>query len=301
MNNNSVNHGRLVRNVLRLMDNAFAQSLYEVLPRGVGVWIPDQSWSIYPDAMVVGGQPLLYSGLTDKVMNPCLLFEVVGDRVAAEAEARMSDPLIEGGVVAKLLSSVMGAGVRLAEPETKGDPTVEPAPDSPAQVDPAGDSGGDSTDDPAPDPATPDASTVAPDPTATMEIEAAIDANPSVQAPSDPQGESQPEVAGSPDLATDPDDSVGDFPPLPSAGVQSFDPHQPPTDSFAYARLIPYLQEYVRISRHRLYIEQYHRVGEHDWELTLYTNADSVIELNVTNARLPLSDIYRQVDFSLLL
>jgi len=268
MNNHSVNHGRLVRNVLRLMDNACAQSLYEVLPRGVGIWIADQSWSIYPDVMVVGGQPLLYSGLTDKVMNPCLLFEVIGDRVEPEVDEPMADPPVEGGPVAQLLANVMEARARIPDLETKGD---SPAPDSPAQVSPVG------------------------------QPAAAIDADSPLDAPSDPQPEPALTSNMDPDADPEADDPDGDFPPTPSTGVLSFDPHQPPADAFAYARLIPYLQEYVRISRHRLHVEQYHRVGEYDWELIPHTNADSVIELNVTNARLPLSDIYHQVDFSLLL
>ncbi len=42
MSDRSVNQGRILRNLMRLMDVTCGQSLYEVLPCGVQVWLPEQ-------------------------------------------------------------------------------------------------------------------------------------------------------------------------------------------------------------------------------------------------------------------
>lgn len=50
MSDRSVNQGRILRNLMRLMDVTCGQSLYEVLPCGVQVWLPEQGKGVYPSA-----------------------------------------------------------------------------------------------------------------------------------------------------------------------------------------------------------------------------------------------------------
>ncbi|MGG6239109.1 hypothetical protein ACQ4N7_10775 [Nodosilinea sp. AN01ver1] len=166
MSNGSVNQGRILRNLMRLMDVTCGHSLYEVLPRGVQVWLPERSKGIYPDLIVVAGEPLLHNGQDDRVLNPCVMFEI-------------------------LANPTPGYG--------------------------------------------PEATTL-------------------------PERES----------------------------------------IFRYCRAIPYLQAYVFVHQTEPRVEQFYRAEEHLWGMTAQTGLDSVVELAITDARLPMMDIYERVDFSLL-
>jgi Uma2 family endonuclease len=167
MSNSSINHGRILRNLMRLMDVTCGHSLYEVLPRGVQMWLPEQERGVYPDLIVVAGAPLLHDGQADRVLNPCVLFEIL----------------------------------------------------------------------------------------------------------SDPTPSYSPEAAA-----------------LPERG-----------GLFRQCRAIPYLQAYVFVHQTEARVEQFYRAdAEHLWGMTAQTGLDSVVELAITNARLPMMDIYAQVDLSLL-
>ncbi|HZG37096.1 MAG TPA: Uma2 family endonuclease [Nodosilinea sp.] len=166
MSKSSVNQGRILRNLMRLMDVTCGHSLYEVLPRGVQVWLPDQGIGVYPDLMVVAGEPLLHDGQEDRVLNPCVMFEILAD------------------------------------------------------------------------------------PTPGYSLEA----------------------------ATLPD----------RKGI------------FRHCRGIPYLQAYVFVHQTEARVEQFYRAEEHLWGMTAQSGLDTVVELAITDARLPMMDIYERVDFSLL-
>jgi Uma2 family endonuclease len=161
----SINHGRILRNLMRLLDATCAESFYEVLPRGVQLWVPAKSLGLYPDILVVAGAPLLYQGRSDRVMNPCLVFEILSE------SAPVSDPMAE-----------------------------------------------------------------------TLQDHSRL---------------------------------------------------------FTHCRTIPYLQEYVFIHQREARIEQFSLAQGDVWGLTEYTGFDAVVELNVTNARLPLMDVYDRVEFVL--
>lgn len=160
---NSINRGRILRNLMRLLDATCADSFYEVLPRGVQLWVPTQCLGLYPDVLVVAGAPLLHRGHHDRVTNPCLVFEI------------------------------------LSQPTAVYDPM---------------------------------------------------------------------------------DATLGDR-----------------TRMFSHCRTIPYLQEYVFIHQQEARVEQFYRAQETVWGLTTQAGFDAVVELNVTNARLPLMDLYDRVEF----
>ena len=166
MSDNSVNQGRILRNLMRLMDVTCGHSLYEVLPKGVQVWLPDDHRGIYPDLIVVAGAPLLHDGQEDKVVNPCVIFEILSD------------------------------------------PTPSHTPQAPT---------------------------------------------------------------------------------LPDRGGM-----------FRRCRSIPYLQEYVFVHQTEARVEQFYRAEADRWGMTTQAGLDRVVELTITNARLPMMDIYERVDFSLL-
>lgn len=174
MSDSSVNQGRILRNLMRLMDVTCGHSLYEVLPRGVQVWLPEQSKGVYPDLLVVAGEPLLHDGQDDKLLNPCVIFEILSG------------------------------------------------------------------------------------PTPSYDSEAAT-------------------LPNSQRLAK---------------GQRS--------RMFRHCRAIPYLQTYLFVHQTEARVEQFYRAEEHLWGMTAQSGLDSVVELAITDARLPMMDIYERVDFSLL-
>lgn len=166
LHHNSIYYARIVANLMRLLEASCSGSFYEVLPRGVQVWIPKDNWGIYPDLTVIAGEPLLHGGYANRLTNPCLIFEV------------------------------------LSEPTETDDLTEE-----------------------------------------TM-LER--------------------------------------------------------SSNFSACRHIPYLQEYVFIHQHQAKVEQFYRATHDRWEMAIYEEPEAVVELNLTDTRLPLAEIYQRVPFDLL-
>lgn len=79
MHHNSIDYARIVRNVIGLLEASCRDSFYEVLPRGVQVWLPEKHLGLYPDVTVIAGQPLFHEGYANRLTNPCLLFEVLSE------------------------------------------------------------------------------------------------------------------------------------------------------------------------------------------------------------------------------
>jgi Uma2 family endonuclease len=158
---------------MRLMDVTCGHSLYEVLPR-VQIWLPEQGVGVSPDLVVVAGESLLHDGQEDKLLNPCVIFEILsGPTASYKPEAATLDD-----------------SQRLAKGQRGG--------------------------------------------------------------------------------------------------------------MFRHCRAIPYLQAYVFVHQTEARVEQFYRAEEHLWGMTAQSGLDSVVELAITDARLPMMDIYERVDFSLL-
>lgn len=70
--------------------------------------------------------------------------------------------------------------------------------------------------------------------------------------------------------------------------------------NFSACRRIPYLQEYVFVHQQEAKVEQFYRATDDVWELALYEGLEAVVEMNLTDTRMPLADIYHGVPFDLL-
>jgi Uma2 family endonuclease len=62
-----------------------------------------------------------------------------------------------------------------------------------------------------------------------------------------------------------------------------------------YRQGLPSLQEYVLVAETRCEVGHYHKVGQGQWPLELYTDMDDVLLLNRIGCRLALVDVYRGV------
>ncbi len=65
------------------------------------------------------------------------------------------------------------------------------------------------------------------------------------------------------------------------------------SSNFSVCRHIPYLQEYVFIHQHHARVDQCYRATD-------YEGLDAVVELNLTDTRLPLIDIYQGAELDFL-
>ncbi|MBD2428700.1 Uma2 family endonuclease [Phormidium sp. FACHB-1136] len=72
------------------------------------------------------------------------------------------------------------------------------------------------------------------------------------------------------------------------------------SSNFSACRHIPYLQEYVFVHQHEAKVEQFYRATDDLWEVSLYKGLEAVVELNLTDTRMSLADLYHGVAFDSL-
>ena len=77
MSGGTIDHNRIVRNLVRILDTAFRQKPYEVFTSDLRLWIPQYRKGTYPDVMVIADRPVFNDNRTDEVLNPCLIVEVL--------------------------------------------------------------------------------------------------------------------------------------------------------------------------------------------------------------------------------
>ena len=76
MSGGTIDHNRIVRNLVRILDTAFRQKPYEVFTSDLRLWISQYRKGTYPDVMVIADKPVFNDNRTDEVLNPCLIVEV---------------------------------------------------------------------------------------------------------------------------------------------------------------------------------------------------------------------------------
>jgi Uma2 family endonuclease len=74
----SFNHNRIAVNVSAALNFYFKnQENYEVASGDIKVWIPHTQRFLYPDVMVIAGQPDYYENRNDAITNPQTIIEVL--------------------------------------------------------------------------------------------------------------------------------------------------------------------------------------------------------------------------------
>jgi Uma2 family endonuclease len=79
----SINHNRIVRNLVKILSVAFMGTVYEVFMSDLRLWVAAQQSYTYPDVQVVAGSPALHAGRTDTITNPALIVEVLSESTSA--------------------------------------------------------------------------------------------------------------------------------------------------------------------------------------------------------------------------
>jgi Uma2 family endonuclease len=77
MTGGSIDHNRILRNLLTCLTLALRGSELEPFSSDLRLWIPAYQLFTYPDVMVLRGEPIFYNNRTDTVMNPILIVEVL--------------------------------------------------------------------------------------------------------------------------------------------------------------------------------------------------------------------------------
>ncbi|WP_017303956.1 Uma2 family endonuclease [Spirulina subsalsa] len=78
-----------------------------------------------------------------------------------------------------------------------------------------------------------------------------------------------------------------------SPSTAGFDKSQ----KFTLYRSLPQLQEYLLIDQKSHRVELYRKVGERQWLFTEFIGKDAIVELEIINLQLHLSDLYKRVKF----
>lgn len=77
MSGGTINHNRVIRNLIRILDIALQGTSYEVFTSDLRLFIPTYNKGTYPDIMVINGEPILSNNRQDEILNPCLIIEVL--------------------------------------------------------------------------------------------------------------------------------------------------------------------------------------------------------------------------------
>ena len=77
MSGGTIDHNRVVRNLVSILDTAFRQKPYEVFTSDLRLWISQYRKGTYPDVLVIAGSPVFNDNRIDEILNPCLIVEVL--------------------------------------------------------------------------------------------------------------------------------------------------------------------------------------------------------------------------------
>jgi Uma2 family endonuclease len=80
----SLAHNRIVGNIHAALHNALQTKPCDVFMSDLRLWIEQENRAVYPDIMVICGEPQLLEGRTDTVTNPKLIIEVLSKSTAED-------------------------------------------------------------------------------------------------------------------------------------------------------------------------------------------------------------------------
>jgi Uma2 family endonuclease len=73
----SINHNSILINLIVLLKLALRGTNYRLQSSDLRLWIPQYNRGLYPDLMLIAGEPLLSDNRNDEILNPCLIIEVL--------------------------------------------------------------------------------------------------------------------------------------------------------------------------------------------------------------------------------
>jgi len=76
MSGASLRHNRIEVNLVRAIGSFLKDRSCEILPGNMRVSSPDRDTYMYPDAIIVCGEPQLQDNISDTLLNPSVVFEI---------------------------------------------------------------------------------------------------------------------------------------------------------------------------------------------------------------------------------
>ncbi|GCA75915.1 hypothetical protein MiTe_02752 [Microcystis aeruginosa NIES-2520] len=73
----SINHNSILINLIVLLKLALRGTNYRLQSSDLRLWIPQYNRGLYPDLMLIAGEPLFSDNRNDEILNPCLIIEVL--------------------------------------------------------------------------------------------------------------------------------------------------------------------------------------------------------------------------------
>ncbi|GBF55948.1 hypothetical protein N0824_03834 [Microcystis sp. 0824] len=77
MTGGSINHNSILINLIVLLKLVLRGTNYRLQSSDLRLWIPQYNRGLYPDLMLIAGEPLLSDNRNDEILNPCLIIEVL--------------------------------------------------------------------------------------------------------------------------------------------------------------------------------------------------------------------------------
>jgi Uma2 family endonuclease len=77
MTGGSINHNSILINLIVLLKLALRGTNYRLQSSDLRLWIPQYNRGLYPDLMIIAGEPLFSDNRNDEILNPCLIIEVL--------------------------------------------------------------------------------------------------------------------------------------------------------------------------------------------------------------------------------
>jgi Uma2 family endonuclease len=77
MTGGSINHNSILINLIVLLKLALRGTNYRLQSSDLRLWIPQYNRGLYPDLMLIAGEPLFSDNRNDEILNPCLIIEVL--------------------------------------------------------------------------------------------------------------------------------------------------------------------------------------------------------------------------------
>ena len=77
MTGGSINHNSILINLIVLLKLASRGTNYRLQSSDLRLWIPQYNRGLYPDLMIIAGEPLFSDNRNDEILNPCVIIEVL--------------------------------------------------------------------------------------------------------------------------------------------------------------------------------------------------------------------------------
>jgi Uma2 family endonuclease len=77
MTGGSINHNSIIINLIVLLKLALRGTNYRIQSSDLRLWIPRYNRGLYPDLMIIAGEPLFSDNRNDEILNPCIIIEVL--------------------------------------------------------------------------------------------------------------------------------------------------------------------------------------------------------------------------------